>query len=109
VNTRWIPTGLPGPYRAISVRPATIVGSANGRSMIELMIRLPGNSSRISTHATSVPITALIIATSSDEPSVTTSVWIAKVFVIELQNVPTPELKALTVTAASGISTTTLM
>ena len=32
--------GLLGPYRARSVRPATIVGSANGRSMSALTIAL---------------------------------------------------------------------
>ena len=35
--------------------PATIVGSANGRSMSALTTRLPGNSSRTSTQAISVP------------------------------------------------------
>ena len=55
-----MPNGLSGPYSASSVRPATIVGSANGRSISALTIRLPGNSSRTSTQATSVPITAPI-------------------------------------------------
>ena len=36
---------------------ATIVGSAKGRSISELTIPLPGNSSRTSTHAISVPKT----------------------------------------------------
>ena len=40
--------------------PATIVGSANGRSISELTIRLPGNSSRTRTQAMIVPNTALI-------------------------------------------------
>ncbi len=44
-------------------QPATIVGSANGRSMSALTIRLPGNSSRTSTHAISVPKIALISTT----------------------------------------------
>ena len=40
--------------------PATIVGSANGRSMTALMIALPGNSSRTSTQAIIVPMMQLI-------------------------------------------------
>ena len=50
-----MPTGLFGPYSASSVSPATIVGSANGRSMSALTSRLPRNSSRTSTQAMSVP------------------------------------------------------
>ena len=46
--------------------PATIVGSANGRSISELMIRLPGNSSRTRTQAMIVPKTALIATTIAD-------------------------------------------
>src|SRR3954447_13271570 len=53
--------------------PATIVGSANGRSMIALSARLPRNSSRTRTHAMSVPKTALITVTSSDAVSVSFS------------------------------------
>src|SRR3954468_9552830 len=37
VATTLTPTGLLGPYSASSVIPATIVGSANGRSMSALM------------------------------------------------------------------------
>ena len=86
-----MPNGLPGPYSASSVRPATIVGSANGRSISALMNRLPGNWSRTSTQATSVPITAPIAATISDgqqrhrrAPSAT------RVVVTESQNVARP-------------------
>ena len=50
-----------------SMMPATIVGSANGRSMTELTIALPGNSSRTSTQAIVVPMTQLITVTASDE------------------------------------------
>ena len=52
-----IPTGLSLPYSASSVMPATIVGSANGRSIIELMSLLPGKSSRTRTQAIAVPTT----------------------------------------------------
>ena len=45
------------------MRPATIVGSANGRSISALTSALPRNSSRTSTQAISVPITASIAAT----------------------------------------------
>ena len=58
-----MPNGLSGPYRASSVSPATTVGSAKGRSISALMTLLPGNSSRTSTQATTVPITAPIAAT----------------------------------------------
>ena len=46
-------------------QPATIVGSANGRSMIALTTFLPRKSSRTSTQAMIVPVTALIPATIS--------------------------------------------
>ena len=42
VKATLIPTGLPGPYSASSVNPATIVGRANGRSMSVLTKLLPG-------------------------------------------------------------------
>ena len=45
--------------------PATIVGSANGRSISELTELLPGKSSRTSIQAMIVPITALIATTMS--------------------------------------------
>ena len=48
-----------GPVQRSSTRPATIVGSANGRSISVSTTRLPGNSSRTSTHAISVPITSV--------------------------------------------------
>ena len=53
--------------------PATIVGSANGRSMIALTTRLPRKSSRTSTQAISVPMTALIAVTTSEMSSVNRS------------------------------------
>src|SRR5215207_9993040 len=60
-----MPTGLLLPYRASRVIPATIVGRAKGRSMRALTTRLPGNSSRTSTQATTVPIPAFPAATAS--------------------------------------------
>ena len=61
-----MPTGESLPYSASSVRPATIVGSANGRSTSALTTALPGKWSRTSTQAISVPVTALIAATTSE-------------------------------------------
>ena len=55
-----MPAGPPLPYSASSTTPATIVGSANGRSISAFTTPLPGNSSRTSTHAISVPNNALI-------------------------------------------------
>src|SRR6201999_1739964 len=98
-----MPTGLSGPYRASSVSPATIVGSANGRSISALTIRLPGNSSRTRTQATSVPITAPSTATISDTTSVTASARSTPVLVTDCQNDDGLWLTALTTTAASGI------
>src|SRR5690349_9506351 len=109
VNTRCSPNGLSGPYSAIRVSPATIVGSANGRSISEPMNRLPGNSSRTNTQATTVPITAPIAATSSDAPSVTASAVSDVLLVIDCQNSLGLWENALTTTAASGISTMMLM
>ena len=108
VNARWTPNGLSGPYSAISVSPATIVGSANGRSIRELTNRLPGNRSRTRTQAISVPITAPIAATSSEATSVTASALSAVGVVIERHSVAGPWETALTATAASGIRTNAL-
>ena len=55
------------------MRPATIVGSANGRSMIALTMLLPGSESRTSTQAISVPVTALIATTISEMANVSFS------------------------------------
>ena len=62
--------GLRGPYSARSVKPATIVGRAKGRSMSALMTGLPGKSSRTRTQAMSVPIRALMTTTRSDRVKV---------------------------------------
>lgn len=69
-----MPNGLRGPYSESSVRPATIVGSANGRSISPLTMRLPGKSSRTSTHAINVPVTALMSTTRNEAKKVS---WIA--------------------------------
>src|SRR5918994_4960199 len=100
-----MPTGPVGPYSASSTRPATIVGSANGRSIRPLTIRLPGNSSRTSTQAISVPITALIAATISETTSVSRIAACAWAFVTASQNSPTPPSNDCTTTAARGIRT----
>ena len=50
-----MPNGPRGPYSVSRVSPATIVGSAKGRSMIALTIALPGKRSRTRTQAISVP------------------------------------------------------
>src|ERR671910_951917 len=103
-----MPTGLSGPYRARRVSPATIVGSANGRSISELTTFLPGNSSRTSTHAISVPKNALTITTISDAISVSLSAATASGLVTAFQKPSVPFSKDLKTTAASGISATTL-
>ena len=67
-----------GPYSASSTRPATIVGIANGTSMITLRIDLPQNRSRTSTQAMIVPITMLITVTIAAAMTVSTTaaqVW----------------------------------
>src|SRR5262245_10757944 len=51
-------------------RPATIVGRANGRSMIALTTLLPAKSSRARTHAMIVPNTAVVRTASVDRTSV---------------------------------------
>ena len=84
------PIGELGPYSVSRVSPATIVGSANGRSMSELTMPLPRNESRTSTHATSVPNTPLMSATSSDAPSVSLSAATASGAVTACQKASQP-------------------
>lgn len=84
---------------------ATIVGSAKGRSMSALTKALPGNSSRTSTHATSVPKTALTSATAADTARVTRSAARAAGAVTAAKNSPGPAETERTVRAASGSST----
>ena len=87
---------------------ATIVGSAKGRSISELTMPLPGNSSRTSTQAISVPLTALITTTITEAISVMRSDATACGLVTALQNVSSPLSNDRTTTAASGISATML-
>src|SRR3954469_10639988 len=88
--------------------PATIVGSANGRSISALMSDLPRKRSRTSTHATSVPATAFIAATRIDMISVSFSAATACGAVMASTKAPRPPSVERATTAASGISTTTL-
>src|SRR3954447_15732771 len=88
--------------------PATIVGSANGRSISALTNALPRKRSRTSTHATSVPATALTAATRIDRTSVSLSAATACGAVTASQNAARPPSVDRATTAASGISTMTL-
>src|SRR6476646_4141055 len=98
-------SGLLPPYRASSTRPATIVGSANGRSISVSTMDLPGKLSRTSTQATTVPSTTLTTATTADAPSVSTSADHESGVRTAAQNAPGPPAPACQTTAASGIST----
>src|SRR5215218_10018918 len=100
-----MPTGLVLPYSASSVRPATIVGSANGRSISPLTNALPRNSSRTSTQAISTPITASMAATTIETINVNRIAATAWGLVTASQNSPIPPSNERTTTAASGIST----
>src|SRR4051812_2658785 len=87
--------------------PATIVGSANGRSMSALTTDLPRKRSRTSTHATSVPATALSAATRIDRISVSFSAATACGAVTASTNACRPPSVERATTAASGIRTMT--
>ena len=84
-----------------------MVGSANGRSIIELTMRLPGKSSRTSTHAMIVPITTLISATITETNNVTRNDAKATGAVTASQNPEIPSSNAVAVNAASGSRTIT--
>src|SRR5436190_6330035 len=73
VNAAWTCTGLRGPYKLSSVRLATIVGSANGRSITALTADWPKKRSRTSVQATAVPATACTAATASETSTVSFS------------------------------------
>src|SRR3954454_3379775 len=98
----WTPSWPFGPYSVSSTSPATIVGSANGRSMTALTNSLPRNLSRTSTQAIAVPVTAFTTETTTAQPSVSFSAAIDCGFVTSLQNVPQPCERELHTSAASG-------
>src|SRR3954466_7780397 len=103
-----MPTGCLGPYNASSVRPATMVGSANGRAVIAFTALFPRKSSRTRTQAISVPVTALIATTISDTMSVSLNAATACGPLTTSQNSPSPPSNDFAATAASGSSTITL-
>src|SRR5215218_2648052 len=103
-----IPTGLLAPYRASRVMPATIVGRAKGRSMRALTTRLPGNWSRTSTQAMTVPMTTLPAATSRDTVRVRRSAARAWGWVAACQKAPQPSRVERQRTAVRGRTTTRL-
>src|SRR3954470_8322707 len=82
-----------------------MVGSANGRSISALTSDLPRNSSRTSTQAISVPMTASIAATMADENTVSSSAATARRPDTAVQNVSSPPSSERTSTAASGSRT----
>ena len=98
-------TGSSARSRASSVRPATIVGSANGRSMTALTMLLPGNESRTSTQAISVPLTALIATTISEMANVSFRAATASGRVTAFQKLAQPSSNADATTAAIGMRT----
>ena len=81
------------------VRPATIVGNANGRSTRALNRPCPMKRSRTSVHAIAVPATALTSATTSETPSVSLRAEVASAFVTACQPC------AFQLSAARGSST----
>src|SRR3954453_7549614 len=87
--------------------PATIVGSANGRSMSALTNALPRKRSRTSTHATSVPASALTAATRTAGTSVSFSAATACGAVTASTNAGRPPSGERATTAASGGRTMT--
>src|SRR5829696_7743155 len=103
-----MPTGLLLPYRASRVIPATIVGRAKGRSMRALTTRLPGNSSRTSTQAISVPMTTFPAATSSDTAKVRRRAARAWGWVAAAQKAAQPSRPERQTTAVRGRTTTRL-
>src|SRR3954469_24195612 len=87
--------------------PATIVGSANGRSMSALTNALPRKRARTSTHATRVPASALTAATRTARTSVSFSAATACGAVTASTNACRPPSVERATTAASGIRTMT--
>src|SRR4029453_9496571 len=85
--------------------PATMVGSANGRSMRAPKTRLPGNSSRTSTQAIRVPTPTLTTTTTRATANVSRSAARACGVVAACQNGAAPSRDERHTTAASGSST----
>ena len=108
--SKWCPPsvksiGVCGPYSAMITSPATIVGSANGRSMIALTTDLPANESRTSTHAMIVPNTAVVSTASVDIASVSLRAETASGDETTSQNPDQPRSAAFEATAAIGNTT----
>src|SRR5205085_5979073 len=104
VNATLTPIGDCGPYSASSTRPATIVGSAKGRSITAFTSALPRKSSRTSTQAVTVPSAALTSAAAAATTSVSLSAATLSLLETAVQN-PAP-VDAQT-SAAIGRQTTT--
>src|SRR5512132_4042356 len=85
-----------------------MVGRANGRSISEFTTLFPGNWSRTSTQAISVPNSTLIRTTIRDAISVSLSDATACGVVTAFQKLSRPFSNDLETTAASGIRATML-
>src|SRR4051794_3215975 len=85
--------------------PATIVGRANGRSMIALTTDLPANESRTSTHAMIVLNTAVVSTASDAIASVSLRAETASGDETTSQNPDQPRSDAFDATAAIGSTT----
>ncbi len=112
VNTTWIPRSFSarpnvefGPYRTRIITPVTSVGMARGRSMIVASTRLPGNRYRTITHASTVPITALISAAAVAVHSVNQIASTAPGADIAVWNAVSPSPNPLEMTASTGRTT----
>src|SRR5262249_33269557 len=88
--------------------PATIVGSANGRSITAFTTARPRKRSRTRTHATRVPANALNAATTIEIVRLSFSAARAWGAGTASQNAPRPPSSERATTAASGMSTMTL-
>src|SRR5437870_4005667 len=85
--------------------PATIVGSANGRSITALTIDLPRKSSRTRTQAVSVPSTAFVPAAAAETTSVSFRAATASALETASQKPPLPLFVEVQTSAAIGSAT----
>ena len=85
--------------------PATTVGSAKGRSITELTIRLPGKLSLTRTQAIAVPAITLMTTTIADAIRVSFRAETARGDVRDVQNASSPPSVDWATRAAIGIST----